>query len=233
MTTALRSARAASLLAVLLVAVTSLAGAPAAAELRPPQRDAAAARDAARRVLERPEYRRPAPTLLQRARSWAIRQLERMLGALFGAGRGEVVFWVVAAAALLATVVLVVRFGRGVTADRSRRTTVTAAGRRSGAQWREEAEAHEGAGRWRAGLRCRYRALLADLAERGLVDDVPGRTAGEYRREVGERAPAVSEPFDGATALFERAWYGNRPTGVEEAAAFDQLAGRVLTGADR
>lgn len=219
---------------MLVLAVATWAGGPAAAgELRPPQRDAVTARDAARRVLDRPEYRRPAPTLLQRARAWAIRQLERLLGAVLGGGRGETVFWAVAAAGLVATVVVLVRFGRGTTADPARRVSVRGSRPRTGAEWRAEAEAHEGAGRWRAGLRCRYRALLADLAERGVVDDVPGRTAGEYRQEVGEQAAAVAEPFGRATELFELAWYGNRPTGAEEAATFEDLAGRVLTGARR
>ena len=221
-------------LALLLAAVAALITAPAAgAELRPPQRDAATARDAARRVLDRPEYRRPAPTLLQRARSWARRQLERLLGAVLGGGRGEMLFWAVAAGGLVVTVFLVVRFGRGMSADPARRMSVPAPRRRTAAEWRAEAEAHESAGRWRAGLRCRYRALLADLAERGVVDEVPGRTAGEYRREVEERAPAVAEPFGRATELFEQAWYGNRPTGADEAAAFDDLATRVLTRARR
>lgn len=230
MATALRSWPAR--LVVLLAAVVGL-GVPAAAELRVPERDPATARQAAGRVLARAEYRRPAPSLLQRARSWAVRQLERLVGAVFGGGRGRVVFWAVAAAGLIATVVVLARFGRGVTADASRRPSTAAAGRRTAAEWRAQAEAHDATGRWRAGLRCRYRALVAELAERGLVDDVPGRTAGEYRQEVGDRAPAVSEPFAGATELFERAWYGNRPTGADEAARFDELAGRVLTGAGR
>jgi len=219
-------------LALLLAAVVALAG-PAAAELRRPERDPAAARQAARRVLARPEYRRPAPTLLQRARAWALRQLERLLGAVFGGGRGRIVFWAVAIAALVVTVAVLVRFGRGVTSDPSRRVGVAADRRRTAVEWRAEAEAHERAGRWRAGLRCRYRALVAELAERGVLDEVPGRTAGEYRQEVTERAPVAAEPFAGATELFERAWYGNRLTGAEEAATFDDLAGRVLTGARR
>jgi hypothetical protein len=220
------------LLLPLLAAVVAIA-APAAAELRVPEREPATARQAARRVLARPEYRRPAPSLVQRARAWALRQLERLIGALLGGGRARTVFWVVVAIAVVATVVVLVRFGRGVTADPSRRVTVDAAARRTAAEWRAEADAHERAGRWRAGLRCRYRALIAELVERGLVDDVPGRTSGEYRQEVRERAPAVAEPFAGATELFELAWYGRHPSGADQAARFDELAGRVLTGAGR
>jgi hypothetical protein len=80
-------------------------------------------------------------------------------------------------------------------------------------------------------LRCRYRALVADLAGRGLVDEVPGRTTGEYRAEVGENVPRVAPEFAGATELFEAAWYGNRPTGEEESQRFRRLADQVMAGA--
>jgi len=219
---------------VLLLVAAALAvlpAAPAAAgDLRLPRREPDVARDAAREVLGRPEYRRPAPTLLQRARRWVVERLERLLGGLLGSGRGETMFWVVAGAALVVLVVVLARLGRGVTVDPARRVTAPVTARRTPGEWRAEAEGHEAAGRWRAGLRCRYRALVAELVERGLVDDVPGRTAGEYRTEVGERVPGSAEPFGEATELFEQAWYGNRRTGGEEAATFERLAGRVVAG---
>ena len=102
--------------------------------------------------------------------------------------------------------------------------------RRSAREWRAEAEVHERAGEWKAALRARYRSLVADLAARGLLDEIPGRTAGEYRVEVAEAVPRVASEFAGATELFERAWYGNRPTGADEAARFRELEQRVLTG---
>jgi hypothetical protein len=52
------------------------------------------------------------------------------------------------------------------------------------------------------------------LAARGLVEEVPGRTAGEYRREVGRAVPAAAADFAGATELFEVAWYGRSDTGA-------------------
>ena len=71
---------------------------------------------------------------------------------------------------------------------------------------------------------------MADLAERGILEEVPGRTAGEYRSELSLAAPGVAREFAGATDLFEAAWYGNRPTGEPEAGLFRDLAGRVLAG---
>ena len=110
---------------------------------------------------------------------------------------------------------------------------VTIAGNRSrpAAAWRAEAEDHERAGEWRHALRCRYRALVADLAGRGVLDEIPGRTAGEYRSELAVAVPAAGPPFAGATELFERAWYGGRPTGAGDADRFRHLEAEVLEAA--
>jgi hypothetical protein len=94
----------------------------------------------------------------------------------------------------------------------------------------EEAEAD---GRWRVGLRRRYRALAAELITLGVLDEIPGRTTGEHRREVAERAPEAASAFAGAAELFDRAWYGNRPTGSVESARFRELAAEVLERAER
>src|SRR5919197_1551513 len=69
---------------------------------------------------------------------------------------------------------------------------------------------------------------VAALVGRGLVEEVPGRTAGEYRGEVRRNAPGAAEAFSGATDPFERAWYGRAPTGADDASHFRDLAGRVL-----
>jgi hypothetical protein len=142
----------------------------------------------------------------------------------------------VVSAALVALVVavgwLTLRHWTGVLARRDDHpVTVTAGWRaRSAADWRAEAAVHEAAGRWRDALRARYRALVADLAGRGLIEEIPGRTSGEDRGMVDRSAPAVAGPFDEATSLFEETWYGDRRSGPDDQARFDQLAGRVLAG---
>ncbi len=60
-----------------------------------------------------------------------------------------------------------------------------------------------------------------------MVDDVPGRTAGEERAAVALARPPIAAPFAGATELFERAWYGGLPTGPAESERFRELATRV------
>ena len=83
-------------------------------------------------------------------------------------------------------------------------------------------------GRWAEGLRCRYRALVADLVRRGVIADQAGRTAGEYARDVAARQPEAAPSFAAATELFEAVWYGGAVTGPAEAERFRELDARVL-----
>jgi hypothetical protein len=203
------------------------------ADLRPPERTPDEVRGAVAEVLSRPEYQRPRPGLVQRLRQAAVDLLERLLGALLGGGRGTLIAWIIFAVAVLAILFTALRFARGVTRDPGRSASSVAIPRKGAAEWRAEAEAAERAGQWRLALRARYRALVADLADRGLVEEVAGRTAGEYRADVAGAAPSVAAPFAGATELFERAWYTDRPTGEDEATRFKGLADQVLSGVGR
>jgi hypothetical protein len=214
------------LLVVLPIYAAAEPGAPPV-----PDHSAAQARDAADTVLSRPEYKVPSPTVLQRIRTSVGEQLSRFLGKLGVGGSASILAWLILAVAVAIVAFLVIRFAKGVTPDAARRAGPAMARPRTADDWRAEAVDHEEQGQWRAGLRCRYRALVADLAQRGLVDEVPGRTTGEYRAEVDENVPKVAPEFGSATELFEAAWYGNRPTGEEESARFRQLADRVLVRA--
>jgi hypothetical protein len=129
---------------------------------------------------------------------------------------------------LIVLVFLATRFVKTMSGSPEVDAAIVAVPRRSASQWRAEAETHEANGEWREAVRCRYRALVGDLASRGLVEEIPGRTSGEYRGEVARNLPNASEAFGGATEVFDRAWYGRNPTGEREAARFRELAGRVL-----
>ena len=139
-------------------------------DLPPADRTAAQAQDAAQDVLSRPEFHRPGPSIIerierwisdghqpsarsdQRRRRWRRHRQRRsssppsalvvVMLLRFGQGRADAMPGVPAAR---------VRTGRGRTAD----------------DWRSEAAQLEAAGRWRAALRCRYRALVAELAGNG------------------------------------------------------------------
>jgi hypothetical protein len=95
-------------------------------------------------------------------------------------------------------------------------------------QWRAEADEHRRAGRWRDALRCRYRALVGDLARRGLIDEIPGRTTGEERRQLTVAAADAQAPFGAAADLFDGAWYGSTEVGEREDDALLRLEAQVL-----
>jgi hypothetical protein len=197
-------------------------------ELRVPDRDPQQVREVVREVLSRPEFRPPHRSLTERVFDWVLEAIGRLLAALGGSGAGGIVGLLLLALVLVGVGVLAARFSRGLTPSPEVAAAVPGGRRRAAAEWRAEAEAQERAGAWREAVRSRYRALVADLASRGLVEEVPGRTAGEYRREVGRALPEAATDFAGATELFEVAWYGRSRTGQGEAARLRDLSDRVL-----
>ncbi|HUP85139.1 MAG TPA: DUF4129 domain-containing protein [Acidimicrobiales bacterium] len=204
--------------------------------LPPPTPTGEEIRRGAEEILRRPEFQEPARSLYQRALDKLGELLGDVISAIVDGTSGAVAAWV-----LLAVVVGVLGYlvSRGVQADRRRRVPGDGAVvayhadeelGRTFAEWDAEAIRLEASGNWRDAIRCRYRALVVALAGAGVVDEVPGRTAGEYRALVGAARPAVGEPFAGATELFEHAWYGNEATGPDEASAFRGLSEQVRIG---
>lgn len=190
----------------------------------------AEARERAREILSRSEFQPPPKSLYERVLDAVGEWIGDLFDALVGGGAGSFVAWAIVLAAVAFIVYLVVR---GVQSGRPRRAeepavVVDVEARRPADAWEAEAAAQEAAGNWREGLRCRYRALIARLARRGVVEEIPGRTAGEYRRTVAKTLPGGAPAFGQATDLFERAWYGGRATGPAEADAFRGLADQVV-----
>lgn len=99
---------------------------------------------------------------------------------------------------------------------------------RSTKEWKLEAERLEAAGEWREALRCRYRELIGRLIDRSALPPIPGRTTLELRGDLHRTSPAADRAFDGASQLFEMAWYADLPTGPEENRRFVALAAEVL-----
>lgn len=192
--------------------------------LPPPAAGADAVRRAVAEVLARPEYAEATPSLAARIRGWVGEQLGRLLDAVLGTGQASLLGSLLLVAAVAAVVVLAVRFARSVRRDPGT-AVVTADGvGRAPADWVAEADEHEGAGRYREAVRCRYRALVAALAVAGVVDEAPGRTAGEYLAETRRRRPEVGEEVAAVTAVFEAAWYGHAPV---DRAILDQVRDRA------
>ncbi|MEX2659849.1 MAG: DUF4129 domain-containing protein [Acidimicrobiales bacterium] len=204
---------------------------PAGGELPVPEAGAEEVRGIADEVLADPAFHRPGPGLLVRARDWLFEQVAEAIDRLFAAAGDGPLGWVIVAALGVAAAVLIVRVTRGMQREPGSIAGAPTGPRRPPTDWLADAARFEAAGEWRSGLRCRYRALVASLAASGLVNEVPGRTAGEYRLAVARAVPDVGRAFDGATSLFEVAWYGQRDIGPEEARRFEDLSAEVLAGA--
>lgn len=197
--------------------------------LPPPQPDPTDVHQRITTILARPEFHRAGPSLAQRLLNWVQDLLARLVDAIAGSAGGGLVGTVLLLAAVAIVVLLVIRLTRSVQTDpRAPGPDIEEHELRPPQDWRREAEDHERAGRWRAGLRCRYRALVGDLAGRGVLVEVPGRTTGEERAEVVAGAPAAAPAFGRATEIFEGAWYGNVPVGEPDVAQFRELADRTL-----
>ncbi len=188
-------------------------------------------RRVAAEILSRPEFRPLRPTPLDRVVRAFLDALGRVLEVAGGSGRGSLLGTAIVVVAVTAVAVVALRFGRTVRRDVRRRDQDPAAPRRDGAAWRADAEAATLAGRWRVAVRCLYRALVADLAGAGLVEEVPGRTAGEYLAAVRAGVPRATQAMVDATAVFERAWYGSAPTTEADVTAFRRSTAAVLAAA--
>ncbi len=198
--------------------------------LPPTTPDPAAVRDLADRILAQTRYDRPAESIPDRIMGWLGDLLARAFGNLVSGGGGAAFAWVILLAAVGGVVYLLVRYGRvtlpSLPTDDEPEVMVELT--RSAREWRTEADRLEAADRWAEGLRCRHRALVADLVRRGAIPEQAGRTAGEYVRDVAGSLPDAAPAMAAATELFEAAWYGGATTGAAEAARFADLDARVL-----
>jgi hypothetical protein len=184
--------------------------------------------------LSRDEFRPPRRGVIERVLEWIAERIARLFGLLGGGGPGAVIGWLLVLAVLVGTIALIVAGvrrarGRLVAAPDPEPEIVTTT-RRPAAAWRADAAAHAAAGRWREAMRCRYRAVVADLADRGVVDEGPGLTTGGERTQVATALPALAAPFASASDAFDRGIYGGEPVGPDALAPLDALDAAV-TGA--
>lgn len=191
-------------------------------------------RERAQQLLSEPPYAQESPDLLTRVaqtlRRWLAEGLEAVLELLAGTPTRA---WLVVLLGTALLLLVVWRTTRGMTVDRAVDGTVPAQGRRPAVDWHAEADAHERAGDWEQAVRCRYVALVTDLVERGIVEEVPGRTVGELDRELATAAPGLADDVAEAGRRFAEVAYGRAPARREQARELAALADRVAGRAGR
>lgn len=184
-------------------------------------------RAATAQVLAGPDFADARPGVVDQAARWALDELGALLAAIVSGG-GGLLGLALLAAALVVLGLIVWSLVRRVRRDPGRPVPRPGGlGGRAAADWSTAAERAEAAGAWADALRCRYRALLADLVAAGMLDEVPGRTARGYQRDVTSAAPGAAGPMREVTRAFEAAWYDRRPVDAADVAALRAAADAV------
>lgn len=196
-----------------------LAAPPAPAEVR----------RATDEVLSRRAYATDEPSWWQRwaeqARRWVA---ERLLVLLQATSRADVGWAVLGVATLLAAFVTW-RLVRGTRWEQARQVAAVDLERRTAADWDARSRDAEARGELREAVRTAYRGVLAAYAEAGLVEEVAGRTVGEYRRQVAAADPGRAGAFDAASDVVEAVLYADRPPTVDDLATIRRCA-RIPVG---
>lgn len=190
--------------------------------------DPAQLRDRADELLSRPPFAQDEgflAALWRTLREWAATALDRILGPLASSATAG---WIVVALGVAVVLVVAWRASRGLTLDQATPAVRPAGVRgRSAAEWHELAGEHQRRGQHDEAVRARYHALVTGLAERGVVEEVPGRTVGELDRELRVVAPDLAPAVVRAGALFEQVYYGARPARAEQSTQLASLVAEV------
>jgi hypothetical protein len=80
---------------------------------------------------------------------------------------------------------------------------------------RAAAERAATAGDLAEAVRERFRAVVRELEQRGVLDPRAGRTVDEVAQEAGTALPLVADDLRGAAVQFDDVWYGGRPATAE------------------
>jgi hypothetical protein len=194
-----------------------------------PEASAAQVRRIVEEVLREERFADAQPSWLQQAYAWVM---DRVLGfvSLLASGAPGQIASAVAFVVVVATVVVLaalylrrIRRSGGRHAVAHDRTPV-----RTAVQWRELADDAQGDGDLREAVRCHYRALVADFAAAGWLEEIPGRTSGQYLAAVRHDLPAAADDFAEATTLFDRVWYGHLTPSAADVERIGRLSGDVV-----
>ncbi len=190
-----------------------------------------------RQILADPEFqwKKPEPTLLERAGKWIGERLEQLfdaLGRLFrfspapGSGAGERFFWVVYAllvgVLILLLAWLLTRIARRLSERRAdaaprKRPTVSSqvvepeeTVEADPQSWLETARQYAESGDYRRAYRAVFLAILIRLDRAGAIHFDRARTNGEYLRALRSR-PSLLALFRPLARDFDARWYGSAP----------------------
>lgn len=166
------------------------------------------ARDEAERELNKSIYRVGEESPVERFMNWIWERINEALDSTARVVPGGLPSLVLVILAIVA-IVVALRLGLGPAHLRDALTDRRRGDRsRTADDYREEAERLAAAGDHKEAVRARFRAIIRELEQRGVLDPRPGRTAGEIAREGGGAVPSIAGDLHAVAATFDRIWYG-------------------------
>ncbi|HET8928364.1 MAG TPA: DUF4129 domain-containing protein [Microbacterium sp.] len=167
----------------------------------------------AEQELSRTEYAITEPTLFDRIAQAIGDFFADLLSSRPPAGWDGLLALVLIVVAVLLVAAAFLIWGRPRSIHRSRAADagLFAADERSADGLRADAAARAAAQDWAGAVVLRFRALARGLAERGVVDPVPGATVHAFARQATRAFPTESERLEAAAAAFDDVRYLRRP----------------------
>ena len=141
------------------------------------------ARDLARQELSRPSYERDTP-IFTRVLRWIGDQVERILDAASGTLSSRAGLAIIVVIAVVFAAIVILRAGPLARRAADHSGAVLPDRPRSAAEYRAAADTAAARGDWTTAVVERFRAVVAGLEERGVLDPRAGRTADEAAREA-------------------------------------------------
>lgn len=168
------------------------------------------ARRAAEAELSKHEYQAAQPNLVERALNWLAQQLAKLFAEASsvtpGGALGLLVLLVVA---VLVVAVIRLRVGKFARSSRVSRAVFEQTAR-AAHEYRSAAEQAAAAGDFSVAVRERFRAIVRELEEAGVLEELSGRTAAEAAREAGVHLPRARDELLAAARLFDAVHYGGQ-----------------------
>lgn len=151
----------------------------------------------------------PKPSLSDRIASWLRGLLEGLMEAATALPGGWLTI-VVLGLLISALAFAAVRIGRRTMGGQGSERLYN--GRNlSAADHRTRARQLAAQGDWGAAIRQRVRAIGRQLEEDGVLDPIPGRTAGELARDAAAKLPGLTAELASAATAFNDVTYGEQP----------------------
>ncbi|HEU5476058.1 MAG TPA: DUF4129 domain-containing protein [Actinophytocola sp.] len=183
------------------------------------------ARDAAVRELSDPAYAAAEPSLLTQVLDWLA---ERLAGFGLAVPGGPTGLIMLAAAVALIVVAMRLRAGR-ITRNRAARPELFQGRVRTAADHRRAAAEAAARGELSEAVRERFRAIVRELEQRGVLTEMSGRTVAEIAAAATAALPGSATELSAAAALFDEVIYGGRPAtmaGYQRLARLDEAVQR-------